>query len=102
MDDILRRKEFLSARPKQYKVLRVCGYFSSKYLTSDEDCFEQFLKTLNTDDYTVVAASSFLFARLAFKQTNKRKTTTKSITVVDTFYWSINKMYCVIIFVHQT
>jgi len=34
--------------------------------------------------------------------TNKAKTTTKSITVVDTWYWSINKISYIINAVHQT
>jgi len=33
--------------------------------------------------------------------TNKAKTTTKSITVVDTWYWSINKISYIINAVHQ-
>jgi len=33
--------------------------------------------------------------------TNKAKTTTRTITVVDTWYWSINKTYYIIIFVHE-
>ena len=34
--------------------------------------------------------------------TNKVKTTTKSITAVDTCYWSINKISYIIIFLDQT
>jgi len=34
--------------------------------------------------------------------TNEAETMTKSITVVDSWYWSINKILYIIIFVHQT
>ena len=63
---------------------------------SNSDILYKYLFTENT-----VATQKHSSASI---NTNKAKTTTKSITVVDTWYWIIDKILYtrIIIFVHQT
>jgi len=65
------------------------------YSRPDHECF--IYKSLFTEN--TVASKKHNSASI---NTNKAKTTTKSITVVDTWYWNINKISYIINVVHQT